>query len=151
MARFGIVFGLLLCGLTFVGLVGTSDKIPAQFFPMMLGIPILFCGVVALNPHRRKAAIEVALLISGAGAIGGLVRVAYCLIGFAGPEFSRYAFNLIVLMTAICTVFTAICLVSFRSLRRKALLRSEAGSSIKLASSKSSTVPNQDVQSRESA
>ena len=70
MARVGIVFGLLLCGLTVVGMVGTTVKSPMQFIPMMLGVPILFSGVVALNPHRRKHAMHAASAVAILGAVG---------------------------------------------------------------------------------
>ena len=49
MARTGIIFGLILCGITFAGLVGIPVKTPTQFYAMMLGIPILICGVVILG------------------------------------------------------------------------------------------------------
>ena len=64
MARVGIIFGLLLCGLTIAGLVGTTVKSTILFIPMMIGIPTLFCGVVALNPHRRKHAMRVSATIA---------------------------------------------------------------------------------------
>lgn len=151
MARFGIVFGLLLCGLTLVGLVGTNEKVPSQFFPMMLGIPLLFCGVVSLNPHRRRQAIGTAAALSGLGAVAGGGRVVYCLLGFAGDDFNRYAFNLTVTMTALCTLFTAVCIVSFRAMRRKAELRIAAEAAINLHTPATNDSKPDDVPSRESA
>jgi hypothetical protein len=75
MARAGIVFGLILCGITIAGLVASSTKAPTQFYPMMLGIPILFLGVVALNPHRRRFAMMVASLIA---ILGGVLGILWC-------------------------------------------------------------------------
>ena len=49
MARFGIISGLLLCIDTAFALFGSLNKVPLLFIPMMIGIPILFFGVVALK------------------------------------------------------------------------------------------------------
>ncbi|TWU32888.1 hypothetical protein [Novipirellula artificiosorum] len=70
MSRIAIVFGLLLCALTTAGMM-VSQKMPSLFFPMMLGIPILFCGVVGLNPHRRRHAMQAAALIALVGMLAG--------------------------------------------------------------------------------
>ena len=69
MARFGIVSGLLLCFNTAYALFSSLNKEPLLFIPMMLGIPILFFGVVALNPHRRRQALATAALVGGAGCL----------------------------------------------------------------------------------
>ncbi|TWT93942.1 hypothetical protein [Stieleria varia] len=71
MARVGILFGVLLCALTAVALMTSMAKSPAQFVPMMLGIPIQFCGVVGLNPHRRRSAVSVAAGIAVLGVLLG--------------------------------------------------------------------------------
>ncbi|MGB7345298.1 MAG: hypothetical protein WBD20_13875 [Pirellulaceae bacterium] len=108
MARVGIVFGLLLCSLTVVALLCTSAKLPSQFVPMMAGIPILFCGVVGLNPHRRKVAMRSAAAIGLLGLFVGAGLAIYC-------EFSddseldvrKYVFNLGLTLAAICLIFLA--------------------------------------------
>ncbi|QDV82837.1 hypothetical protein [Stieleria sp.] len=107
MARFGIVSGLLLCIDTAIALFGSLNKAPMLFIPMMLGIPILFFGVVALNPHRRRQALATAAIL---GAFG-------CLIGF-GQLFhffsvwrkqgvvNLHSTQIVSLMVAICIVFS---------------------------------------------
>ncbi len=120
MARVGIIVGLLLCGVTLVALVGNPVKSPTQFIPMMLGIPLLFCGVVALNPHRRKHAMHVASAIGLLGAIAGAIRAFYYLLELAGGnEIDRYDFKIIVALSLICMIFVVICVVSFRQVRRR--------------------------------
>jgi apolipoprotein N-acyltransferase len=120
MARVGIVFGLVLCGLTAVALVWTPVKSPTQFIPMMLGIPILFCGVVALNPHRRRHAMHAASGIAMLGTVGGAGTSSYWLMTLAGGEvIDRNSLNLVVAMTIVCAVFVAVCVVSFISTRRR--------------------------------
>jgi hypothetical protein len=122
MARVGIVFGIVLCCLSIVGMVGTLEKYPTQFIPMMLGVPVLFCGVVALNPHRRRYAMHAALMIAFVGAVCGGSRASYDMLQLvSGDEVNQYAFRLLSLMSVICAIFVVICLVSFfQTSRRKA-------------------------------
>ena len=63
MARLGIFFGLILVGISLAAMLQTPQKAPSQFYSMMFGIPTFFCGIVALNPHRRKQAMTVATLL----------------------------------------------------------------------------------------
>lgn len=137
-----------------MAMVGTPIKSPMQFIPMMLGIPVLFCGVVALNPHRRKHAMHAASTVGLLGAVAGTARAIYCLLELAGGnQIDRYSFRIVVVMSAMCTIFVVICVVSFIQARR----RKEAGipersvSSINMADTvvEDDRVP--DVKSRESA
>jgi hypothetical protein len=124
MARVGIVFGLALCCLSIVGLMGTAEKTPTQFIPMMLGVPILFCGVVALNPHRRKYAMHTASLIAVLGAVCGGGQASYVLLQLANRvPINHYSFRLVVAMSVICVAFVVICVISFIQIRQ----RKEAG------------------------
>ena len=109
MARLSIVFGLLLCCLTVFGLVNSLSKNPMQFFPLMLGIPMLFCGVVALNPHRRRQSMAAAAAVSLLGATMGLGRLIHW--GYRwidGNTVNSLALILAIGVFAICGVFTQI-------------------------------------------
>ena len=77
MDRVSIVFGLLLCGLSAVGMIASITKDPVQFIPIMIGIPVLFCGVVSLNPHRRRLAMRLAATVTATGGVLGIVMVAF--------------------------------------------------------------------------
>lgn len=77
MARVTIIIGLLLCGLSAVAMVGTPLKMPALFIPMMFGIPVLFCGVVGLNPHRRRVAVAIAATIMSIAVVAAAARCGY--------------------------------------------------------------------------
>ena len=61
-ARIGIVIGLLLCGLSLLGMVEAPVKGTTQFIPMMAGIPLLFLGIIGLNPHRRRTAVWISMV-----------------------------------------------------------------------------------------
>ncbi len=135
-------------------MVGTPTKSPTLFVPMMLGIPVLFCGVVALNPHRRKHAMNFASGIAVAGFIAGVVRSIYSLLQLAGgTQIDRYGLIVIGAMSAICAIFVVICLVSFiQTRRRKAVSAPDRSvSSISIVDTVLEDDQVSDVKPRESA
>lgn len=106
MARFGIFSGLLLCVDTAFALFGSFTKAPVLFIPMMMGIPILFFGVVALNPHRRRQALATAASIGGLGFLIGCGQMFHLFslwrqIGMVNLHYTRIVGS----MVAICLVF----------------------------------------------
>ena len=106
MARFGIVSGLLLCIDTAFALFGSFNKAPLLFIPMMIGIPILFFGVVALNPHRRRQALATAAGLCTIGCVIGFGQLAQ----FASLYRSAGIVNLhhtriVAMMVIVCVVF----------------------------------------------
>ena len=107
MARFGILSGLLLCFDTAMALFGSLNKAPLLFIPMMLGIPILFFGVVALNPHRRRQALSTAALIGMLGSVIGFSQLMhfFSLWRTAGVVNPHYTW-IVTLMLVICVVFS---------------------------------------------
>lgn len=116
MARVGIVFGLLLCGLTVVALLGMTSKAPSQFIPMMVGIPILFCGVVGLNPHRRKHSMHGAASVALLGLLAGSGLAIYYGANLPGE---RDIFRVATVLAVLCLIFVVACVVSFVQARRK--------------------------------
>ncbi|MEL6106508.1 MAG: hypothetical protein AAFU85_10740 [Planctomycetota bacterium] len=108
MARIGIVSGIALCVLTALALVVSLDKSPLKFVPMMLGIPILFFGVVALNPHRRRHAIGTSAVV---GTIGLLIGFGQAVRLFSlwhrTESVNLQSVRLVALMITICVVFLA--------------------------------------------
>ena len=120
MARVGIIFGLLLCGLTIAGLVGTTVKNPILFVPMMIGIPTLFCGVVALNPHRRKHAMRVAGALALLGTcIGGIRGLVWLSRWMRDEQVQQYAVYMNLVLFTISGVFLSICIASYLLDRRR--------------------------------
>ena len=69
MPHIAIFFGVSLCGLTVVGMISSVEKLAALCVPMLLGLPILFAGVVALNPHRRMAWMRFAAVLALLGVL----------------------------------------------------------------------------------
>ena len=120
MARVCIVFGLLLCGLTIGVLMIAPVKNPAFFLPMMLGIPILFCGVVALNPHRLSLFLRIAAGIAAFGGLVGALRVGACFVRLSRDHgVNMIALRLVCAMTVGCLLFAVVCLFSVLRARRR--------------------------------
>ena len=108
MARYGIVSGLLLCIDTAIALFGSTDKAPLLFIPMMLGIPILFFGVVALNPHRRRQALATAASIGGLGCVIGVGELLHFISLWRNDGVVNLHYTRVVsLMVAICLAYLA--------------------------------------------
>ncbi len=122
MARTAIVFGLLLCGLTFYGLVAAMTKSPLQFVPLMFGIPVLFCGVVGLNPHRRRISGAISAGIMAFGTIVGVVATSRCVLQWSEQQPLRPVLLTVgVLMAALCFVFVVIFFIRIAADRRRRL------------------------------
>jgi HAMP domain-containing protein len=124
MARIGIFFGLVLCGLTVAALSVTTEKSYTQFVPMMFGIPLLFLGVVGLNPHRRLGATVVALALGMIGFGCGAIRFVVLMVErAAGEVINPLSFRLVVAMTVVCLVFALMAMIWVRK-RRDRMSRS---------------------------
>lgn len=133
MARVAIVFGLLLCGLSPAGMVATMTKNPVQFIPMMLGIPILFCGVVGLNPHRRRLSVWTAVIIGLIGVVVGVTEGVFMGVQrIDGEMIDPVGWRLTLAMTWLCVMFVAISLIGLmrtRRIRKELLKQLKAGAS----------------------
>lgn len=120
MARTGIIFGLLLCGLTCAALILSTVKSPSQFIPMMIGIPTLFCSVVALNPHRRKQAMRAAASLALLGAlVGGIRSLALLSDSIRDQDLPRYLASVNTTLCLLSCAFLAIWLVDYVQQRRR--------------------------------
>ncbi|TWU41645.1 hypothetical protein Q31b_30990 [Novipirellula aureliae] len=114
MSRIAIVFGLLLCAITLAGLIVSMQKMPSQFFPMMLGIPILFCGVVGLNPHRRRHSMQAAALISTIGMLAGGGNAFFTVIrSLHGMAINLIGLRIVAAAALLCLVFLLLSLNAF--------------------------------------
>ncbi len=124
MARSAIVFGLLLCGLSLFGMVAASAKSPFQFVPLMFGIPVLFCGVVGLNPHRRRLCRPIAAVIMALGVLVGLMEMMQQVWGWSeNLPLRPVLFAMSVVMTLVCIVFVLVFIVRWRIDSRRLSIR----------------------------
>ena len=105
---------MLLCGLTYAAMVWDQNKIPAQFIPMMFGIPLLFLGVVALNPHRRRASMQVAGSVAGLGGLAGSLWCFSRVLKIAtGGTANLHGLTVLSVMSLLCVIFVLLCLRPF--------------------------------------
>ena len=109
----------MLCIDTAMALFGSLNKAPLLFIPMMLGIPILFFGVVALNPHRRRQALATAAAICVFGCLIGFGQLVhfFSLWRNAGVVNLHHT-RIVSLMVAICVAFSISYVWTAISLRR---------------------------------
>lgn len=120
MARTAIVFGLLLCGLTLYGLIAATTKSPFQFVPLMFGIPVMFCGLVGLNPHRQRVTGMIASVIMTFGMFSGLCATIRCVMHWSEHQPLRpVIFAMGSLMTVVCLVFLVVSVLRAAKDRRR--------------------------------
>lgn len=121
MPQLSVIFGLALCSLTVYGMVGTTEKLATAFFPMMLGIPLVFCGIVSLNPHRRKAWMLVAGLVAAIGLTAGGLRLVYQSTRLLnGDLVNRFTIVLLWGIVAFCGVYlVALVFFAWRDHQRR--------------------------------
>ncbi len=108
--------GVLLCAIGFgAGMLSESTSL-TRFIPLLFGVPILLCGVVALaNAKFRKHAVHVALvfaliaLLGSAGKIPDTVR----------SDGSALALASQVLMLIVSAGYIALGIKSFVNARAK--------------------------------
>jgi len=126
MARLGIIFGLILFGISIFAMLQTPQKTPSQFYSMMFGIPIFFCGLVALNPHRRRHAMLIACMVAMFGVGGGLVWIALNIANVPDSIGTNTVSTLppMVAMTATCSLFIGCYLVGLSSIKKRQRLQS---------------------------
>lgn len=120
MSVISILIGLLLCGLTVFGMVGSPEKLAVAFVPMMLGIPMVFCGVVSLNPHRQKVWMRVAALVAAIGLASASWQLTKVL-GMAVND--QFVPRMVVQMLAGIIVFCGSFLLLFGIDLRRRILR----------------------------
>jgi len=130
MARLGIIFGLILFGISIAAMLQTPQKAPSQFYSMMFGIPTFFCGIVALNPHRRRQAMIIASGIALIGTVSGLVWVSLNLSRTPEPLAPESVSPVppIVAMTVTCSLFLCSVWIGFSNLKKKAATNSPSRS-----------------------
>ncbi len=141
MARIAIVFGLLLCGLSVAGMVATMIKDPVQFMPLLLGIPILFCGVVGLNPHRRRLSLWTAVIVGLIGVAMGVTEGIFMGVQrIDGEIVNPVGWRLTLVMTWLCVIFVVVTVIGMARARRgrKAELKRMANESIRAATTNES-------------
>lgn len=128
MAKTGIVFGLVMSGLTVVCLFISMEKSLTQFVPMIFGILLLVLGIVSLNPHWRFRATLASAVLMLVGSILGAVRALVLWSGQNdGDDINELSLRVIVVMTVFCLTYALVATAWLRGRerrRRKAIRQS---------------------------
>jgi len=122
MAKPAIVIALLLIGL---GLFGysqatekedTGKKSMTSMIPAFFGAPILVCGVLALDPKKRKHAMHGAATV---GLLGFLGAASMAPKAYSAGGFSSLKFQVQGGMAVLCLIFVVMCIRSFIAARKE--------------------------------
>jgi fumarate reductase subunit D len=121
MPQLTLLFGGLLIALGPIG-YALSDKGPAAmtaFIATVFGILLVICGLVAMNPGRRKHAMHAAAVVGLLGMLLPLGRLVPTLI--KGNEVSAAAWVSLGGMVVLCLIFFLLCFKSFLDARKARL------------------------------
>jgi sugar phosphate permease len=122
MAKPAIVIALLLIGL---GLFGysqaevkeeTGKKSMTAMIPAFFGAPILVCGILALDPKKRKHAMHGAATVGLLGFLGSAAMLPKTL---KAEEVSQLKVITQGGMAILCLVFVVMCIRSFIAARQE--------------------------------
>ncbi len=119
MAKITIGLGLVLIALGLGSYFGTGRASVTALIPAFFGLPLLLLGLVALNEHMRKTAIQIAVvigLLGFVGTVGGLMKLGVLLTG--GQLDRPAAVTVQAAMAVVCFVFVLLCVRSFIRARR---------------------------------
>ena len=110
MAKFSIIFGIILIIIGLVSYFGISNESITALIPAFLGIPVLVLGFLALNEKYLKHAMHAAavlMLLGFGGTVGGLIKF-FRMIG--GEVFERpSAITIQAIMAVLCLDFFNLC------------------------------------------
>ncbi len=123
MAIQSLVFGALLAVLAAFGYFGAEEgsRSLTALIPLVVGVPLLVCGLVALNERYRMHAMHVAacfgvlgMLAAGGRGIPGLIKL------MSGESaVNARAVTMILIMFGLCAAFVILCVKSFIDARRR--------------------------------
>jgi len=119
MAKFSMVFGIILIILGLISYFGISSESVTALIPAFLGVIVLILGFLALNEKYLKHsmhAIAVLMLLGFAGTVSGLIKFIRMI---SGEVFERpSAITVQAIMAVICLIFLIFAIKSFIDARR---------------------------------
>ena len=119
MAKFSIVFGMILIILGLISYFGISSESVTALIPAFLGVIVLILGFLALNEKYLKHsmhAVAVLMLLGFAGTVSGLIKFFRMI---SGEVFERpSAITVQAIMAVICLIFLIFAIKSFIDVRR---------------------------------
>ncbi|MEM9400167.1 MAG: hypothetical protein AAF984_08150 [Verrucomicrobiota bacterium] len=113
----GIVTGIILIVLGFIGFFAGGMVSWTAFIPSFFGLPILIGSLVALNPDRLRLGMHVAAFF---GLLGFLAPFGRIIPKIAKGEFTlTLATGSMIMMSVVCGIFIVLCIKYFIEARRR--------------------------------
>jgi peptidoglycan/LPS O-acetylase OafA/YrhL len=121
MAKFTIVFAILLIILGIVGFVMTGSQHPTALIPTFFGVVFEALGVLTLvRPQIRKHTMHAAAALALIGFFGTITGVIGLIKWAAGTEPAQPAAVISKsIMAVLCLIYVALCVRSFINARRE--------------------------------
>lgn len=119
MAGVTIAFGVALSVLGVAGYFGTGRTSATALIPLVFGIMLVVCGVLARQAERRKHAMHAAAVLALIGLLGPL-RVLPQMVALmrGGEVVHRAAVIDQMVMAVLCATLLVLCIRSFVMARR---------------------------------
>jgi fucose 4-O-acetylase-like acetyltransferase len=121
MARLTIVFGFFLIILALIGFVSTGHTHPTALIPAIFGLILVVCGAAANTEDSKKRMLwmHIAVTVGLLGFIATAKAIFQTVEIFQGIELPHPpAIEEKAAMSAICLVFTLLCVRSFIAARK---------------------------------
>jgi hypothetical protein len=121
LARLTIIFGSLLVILALVGYIGTGHTHPTALIPVIFGLILIVCGSAARtnNEKRRMLWMHIAVTVGLLGFLATAKALWQQFELWKGVDLPfPTAIEEKAMMSAICLLFTLLCVRSFISSRR---------------------------------
>ena len=106
--------GLLIALAAAVAAISTSHSV-TLWIPAFLGVPLVICGLIALKPEARAAAVHVALVLGLLGAVASLAKLVSSM---TDETVSGLAAMSQLAMFVICAAYVILGIRSFLAARR---------------------------------
>lgn len=114
MAKLTIGYGIVLIVLGLGGYYGSGQVSKTALIPTGLGIPMLFCGWLALKENLRMHAMHGAVLLGLVGFGGGVPGIKKLFTnGISAGAVARSS------LAILSAIFVALCVKSFIDARRR--------------------------------
>jgi uncharacterized membrane protein len=115
-AKVAIGIGVALIVLALYGYFAVNvGRSWTALIPAFAGVPLLLCGLLALNPGMRKHAMHAAAFFGLLGFIAPLGRLPKTL--SAEPRNNLAVFSQVA-MSLLCLIFVILCVMSFINARK---------------------------------
>lgn len=114
-----IVTGVLLSTMGLLGYLASDSRSLTALIPLAFGSLLELCGVLALNPARKKHAMHGASILALLGMLGSARGLPGFVTLLTGGDVALPVASVVQgAMFVICLIFLLLCIRSFRAARQ---------------------------------